>query len=342
MGSNWLYTGNYGAGAKEANAAIDANRKDWRDGAWGTFSDEKDSDAFKADLDARMSAIAGRKAPTVAAPEWGPGAFTKAATVGPATKAAGTTIARGPELAMRARQQAALGMFADAAAGRGPSVAGAQMTAGVDQTLAAQSAALGSGPRTGAALGMRAAMLGGNQALGGAAAQSAATKMQEANAGAQQFAQLSSGMRQADIGAALAQAKLDQETGLTNAGAENAATMANAGFAQQAGMFNAQAWQSEAEMRQRAELANVEAALRARGMNDAAINSYLAAYQKQFQADKAAKMAFWGMAQDNAQFDERMLSARQQQDMQADAAKNAALGSLITLGMGAGGGKKGG
>ena len=56
----------------------------------------------------------------------------------------------------------------------------------------------------------------------------------------------------------------------------------------------------------------------------------------------AAKMAFWGMAQDNAQFDERMLSARQQQDMQADAAKNAALGSLITLGMGAGGGKKGG
>ena len=142
----------------------------------------------------------------------------------------------------------------------------------------------------------RAASLAQGQMLAGAANQAAATKMQESVQGAQQFASLAAGMRGADINSALAQAKLDQETGLTNAGAQNAVTMANAGFAQQAALFNANAAQTEAEMRQKAELANVESVLRARGMNDQAIQQYLAAYQKQFNLDKQSKMAFWQQA----------------------------------------------
>ena len=332
-----LYRGAYGADAKKENAAADAKRADWREGAWGAFGDTGASDAFKNDINSRIKDIAGRTAPSVTGPTFGSDAYMTAAKAGPAALAAGTKIDRSGDLAARAQQQTALSMLAAQAAGTGPSVAGAQMGQSVDAALAAGNAAAASAPRSGGGMANRAASLAQGQMLAGAANQSAATKMQESVQGAQQFASLAAGMRGADIGAALGQAKLDQETGLTNAGAQNAVTMANAGFAQQASMFNANAAQTEAEMRQRAELANVEAALRSRGMNDAAIQQYLAAYQKQFNLDKQGKMAFWQQAQDMTQFEEKMRAQKDMADQQADAATNAALASYISMGASAAG-----
>lgn len=326
-----LYRGAYGADAKQQNAAADAKREDWRNGAWGAFGDTGESESFRKDLDSRMAAIAGRTAPSVSGPSFGADAYTTAAKAGPAALAAGTKIDRSGELAARAQQQNALSMLAAQAAGKGPSVAGAQMGQSVDAALAAGNAAVASAPRSGSGLAARTAALGQGQMLAGAATQSAATKMQEALQGSQQFASLAAGMRGADINAALGQAKLDQETGIANAGAQNAVTMANAGFAQQAGMFNANAAQTEAEMRQKAELANVEAVLRSRGMNDAAIQQYLAAYQKQFNLDKQAKMAFWQQAQDMTQFEEKMRMQKELSDQQADAATNAALAQMMMM-----------
>lgn len=332
MGGNWLFSGSYGADAKAKNAETDSKHEDWKNGAWAAYGDTAESDAFKGDLDERMKAIAARTPPKVSGPTFDGSAYTTAAKVGPVAKATGATIDRSGDLAMRARQQEALSMFAAAAAGKGPSVAGAQMNAGVDQSLAARAAAAGSAPRGGGGLAALLGARGQSQVLGAASATSAATKSQEAMQGAQQFGSLSAGMRTADIGAALAQGNFDQQAGLTNAQASNAAILANAGFAQQAGMFNATAAQTEAEMRQKAELANVEAALRSRGMNDAAIASYLAAYQKQFQADKQAKMAFWGTAQDKSQFDQKMAAQKNAQDQSADYAKAGAIAKLLTLG----------
>lgn len=323
-----INTANTGAYAK-GRALAESETSERNQKAQSAFYDTAESDAFKRDLDSRMAAIAGRKPPSVSGPTFGADAFTTAAKAGPAALAAGTKIDRGAELAARAQQQSALGMLAAQAAGKGPSVAGAQMGQSVDAALAAGSAAAASLPRMGAGLAARTAALGQGQMLAGASSQAAATKMQEALQGSQQFASLASGMRGADIGAALGQSKLEQETGLANAGAQNAVALANAGFAQQAGMFNATAAQTEAEMRQRAEIANVEAVLRARGMNDAAIQSYLAAYQKQFQLDKAAKTGYWSYAQGNDQFTTALMDRKNADAAAADSARLSAFASML-------------
>jgi len=330
-------TANTGAYAK-GRALAESDTYERNQKAQTSFYDTGESDAFKKDLDSRMAAIAGRTAPSVSGPSFGADAYTTAAKAGPAALAAGTKIDRSQELAARAQQQSALSMLAAQAAGKGPSVAGAQMGQSVDAALAAGNAATASAPRSGSGLAARTAMLGQGQMLAGAANQAAATKMQEALQGSQQFASLAAGMRGADINAALGQAKLDQETGLANAGAQNAVTMANAGFAQQAGMYNATAAQTEAEMRQRAELANVEAVLRSRGMNDAAIQQYLAAYQKQFQLDKAAKMGYWQYAQGNNQFTQALQDKKNADAAAADSARLSAFASLLSMGAGAAGG----
>ena len=330
-------TANTGAYAK-GRALAESETSERNQKAQTTFYDTGESDAFKKDLDSRMAAISGRTAPSVSGPTFGSDAYMTAAKAGPAALAAGTKIDRSAELAARAQQQNALSMLAAQAAGSGPSVAGAQMGQSVDAALAAGNAAAASSGRMGAGLAARTASLAQGQMLAGAASQAAATKMQESVQGAQQFASLAGSMRGADIGAALGQAKLDQETGLTNAGAQNAVTMANAGFAQQAGMYNATAAQTEAEMRQKAELANVEAALRARGMNDAAIQSYLAAYQKQFQLDKAAKTGYWEFAQGNDQFTQALQDKKIADAAAADSARLSAFASLASMGASAAGG----
>lgn len=342
MGIGDLFnTGNTGAYAKRRSLAEDET-SERNAKAQATFYDETGSDETKKALEGRMAALAAMKAPQVTGPTFGSDAYMSAAKVGPVSKFAGAKVDRGDEMASRSAQLAAMSRAQLAATGGGPSTAGLQMGASVDHALASRAAMLGAAPRTGGALAALGAGKAASGIMGQGIATSSATKSAEAAQGAQAFAGLSSGIRAGDISGSYKDAGLEQDAALFSAQASNAATLANAGFAQQAGLFNASQAQQEAELRQKAELANVEATLRSRGMTDAAIASYLAAYQKQFQTDKAAKMGSWEFAQGNNQFTTALQDKKNADSAAADSARLSGFASLLTLGASAagGGGKK--
>jgi hypothetical protein len=143
--------------------------------------------------------------------------------------------------------------------GEGPSVAGMQLKQATDRNLAQQLAmqAGASGAQAAAARRQSASQVGdlGQQAAG----QSAILRLQEQQAAQQQLAGVTAAGRQADIGLATADADRDLRANLANQGVDLDVLKANAA----AGNAAAQA--------------NLSAELSKMGMDDAMIQSYLAA-----------------------------------------------------------------
>lgn len=121
------------------------------------------------------------------------------------------TISTGEEEQNAAQQSAALAQLQGMAAGTGPSAAQAQLSAGLQQSIAAQQAAAAGG-RYGqnAALRQRQASQTGAGLAAGAANQATQTRAQEQQFGAQAAGSLAGQMRQQSLAGATSQAQLQQ------------------------------------------------------------------------------------------------------------------------------------
>jgi hypothetical protein len=249
-------------------------------------------------LEAERKALAGRKAPTSSAASSG------------AASAAGTTIDVAQEQEMRAKQMAAAARLDAAAEGRGPSIAGSQLQAGIEASLKAQQAASATNaPRMGAALAMRNYQQGAAAQQQGAALGAAQIKAQEAQAAQAQYAQMVAAMRGQDQSIAAQQAGLTQQTSLANAGYQQQTNLANAGFQQQTS------------------LANQQASLAHDANADAAAARWRAMQMAKDEDDRAAAQAYYGIL-DQGRADSRArkeASAARDQQMVADTAKVAAM-----------------
>ncbi len=331
----FMMKGLYGAEAKQANNEADAKRADFVGGAQSSFYDTTESDKLKEAQHRRRLELEGRVAPQMEKTAFGSDAYASAAKVGPVAKATAPAVAR-RDLGPRALEMEALARMQQSALGKGPSIAGLQMNSGVDMALAERNARMGATRPGMAALAAHGIGNAAAANIGAASLGSAQTKLGEVAAGNQGFAGLSSGIRGSDLAMASAQAKHDTDASLFNSKAMNDASLANASFAQQAGAMNALAKQKETEMAQAAELANVEAALRNRGMTDSAIASVLASYQAQFNADNAAKQSFWNWRQDVGQFDQKTAYEKQKAAEQQDANTVNMMMQLMTFGAASG------
>lgn len=302
-------------------------------GAKEAFYNETNSDAYKADLDRRIAEISSRTAPTVGKTAFGANAYGKASQLGPAHGVAAQTIAR-PDADARVGQGASMDAFLSGAAGKGPSVAPQQMQQSTDAALAAMSRARGArGARVNPAL----AGIAGRNEMGGVLHEgmltAASSKAREANEAASRFGQLSAAVRDQDISAATAQAKMQQEAALYSANAQNANTLANKGFADQMSQFNAGAALKQAKLGQEVEFANVEADLRARGMNDQQIAGYLNNLQQQQHNDKNARQAYWEYDQDLRMFNDKAFAQGNRDRADAEAKLAASTAQVATMGM---------
>lgn len=330
---SFFNTDAYGANAKK-RAQEEGARLDERETAGQTaFYDHAESDKVKQQQQALIAELGARTAPSVAKGYFGSGAYVDSPTkVGAMSTMTAPTIDRTGDKAMRAQQLEALARYDAAAAGKGPSLAGIKMQSASDQAIASYAAANAAAPRAGAMLAGRSAGNAASGMMAGGAIDSAALKSQEAAAGAKSYAALASGIRASDLGAAAAQAKYQQDAGLFNAAAVNTGTMADASFQQQANIYNALAAQKNADLNQSVELANMQAFLQSRGMNDQQIAMYLSQYQKQFQSDKAAQQSYHEWVADNRQFDAKMDYARLQKANADNDAKIQAGISMMTMG----------
>lgn len=316
--------------------------------AVGSFYDDRDSSAFKSRMYADLSALGSRAAPQAGKTSLGAGARTSAATVGPMSMYGGAKANFGNSNAVAAQQAALIARMSGIADGSisGPGVD--QLKANLGATVAAQTSAAGSG----------AARFGGGAALRGLAGSKAAASQQTAATGAivgaqeQQAAQsmlsgLASSARGSAYDQAAGQAAFDQQASMFNAGASNSAALAGAGFRQQAGMFNATAGQKQYEMDQQVAMSNMEASLRAQGLDDAAISARLGFLQAQMNRDKQDKMAFWDYAAGTHKFDASMQFQQDTMNAQAGASRWAAGGGAVgsmagAWGSGSGSGGSGG
>lgn len=142
-----------------------------------------------------------------------------------ASTASPVTINRDAEMAARNKQTAMLDAFKVRAAGGGPSVADALAVEGRDATLRAQMGV----PRTGGGLGLRAAIGGGATAYSQGALGTAAMKSAEQQDAWKTLGQAAFGVRGADITGATEQAKLSQQLSTANAELAQRAALANQG-----------------------------------------------------------------------------------------------------------------
>src|SRR5574337_932125 len=173
-----------------------------------------------------------KKAPTMQGVSAGSAAQAKAAQLGEANLAGwekigafqnaqaaqgrGANISRAEDLQGRAAQLGLLGQLQTQAAGGGPSLAGAQLKQAQDRALAQQMAAASSGGGGNAAMRARQLATGAAASEQQTAQAAAQARMQEQLSAQQQVAGLASGMRAQDIGAAQAQAGLEQQALMAN------------------------------------------------------------------------------------------------------------------------------
>lgn len=281
--------------------------------AVGSFYDDRDSKAFTSRLRGDMAAIGSRTAPQAAGTKMNPGAYLPgSAKVGPMSTYAGAKADFSDSSAVGAQQAAMMDRFAGIAAGttRGPGVE--QLYANSLAQKAAQTSAAGSGTaRFGGAATMRALVAGKDAASQQTAAAAQVVGAQEQQAAQSMLASLASSARGAEWDAASGQASLAQQAALWSAGQKNQAAMAQAGFDQQTGMFNASATQKQYDLDMQTAIQNMEAKLRAQGLDDAAIAARLGFMQDQINRDKSDRMAFWDYAYGDRKFDA-------QQQFQAD------------------------
>lgn len=218
------------------------------------------SDAYRAELAARRAAVDGRAAPQAGGPYLMAAAQAKLAQMDPETRAA-----------IMAQRKALSAQLMDQMQGKGPSLATMQMQQGLDQSLAAQTAAAASmRGKANTALAMRniAQQAGGAQQQ--AAGASAMMRYQEQMGAQQQMAALTNAMH-------------GQE--MAELGEANKIGLANAGFAQQAGLANKQSYDE-------INLANAKMQLEAMGMNDAQIRAFLGLDAAQRSADREAGIEY--------------------------------------------------
>lgn len=148
----------------------------------------------------------------------------------------------------------AINMMRQAAAGKGPSAAQAQMQAGTDQAIRAQLAAAGSRGFNPAA--MRGAQMQGAEMLQTSANQAAQLRAQEQQAAQQQFLQASLQQEQMQRQAAMQAAGLSLDQDVASQQARQAAINAQGQIAGQFAGLGTQQAISQAELLQQAALAN--------------------------------------------------------------------------------------
>lgn len=248
-------------------------------------------------------AVGARRTPTATAATLGSVANVAAPTVG---YDAGTaaTIDQGAANEARGYQIGLLGQLQKQAAGEGPSLATAQLKAGMDANVAAQMAMAGSQKGiSSAGLGARTLAMQGSAAGQQVAQQGALLRMQEALNAQQQLGGLASGLRAQDLGVAGQQAALTQGMELSNIQQKNAANLAQAGFGMQAGLANQQ-WQNQfgltqGQFDQQAALANQQAQLGMFGLEDAAASKYLGMAMGANENDRQAYMDYEHLMSDS-------------------------------------------
>lgn len=170
----------------------------------------------------------------------------------------------------------------------GPSVAENQLRQGLAANLRAQLAAQAASRGGPNPLAMRNVAQGAAQANQQLVGQQALLRAQEQRDAEQQLGGLLSGIRGQDIGLATTQAGLNQQSNLFNAGQTNERNL------------------SQAQLAQQANIANVDAQLRARGMDDAARQAYL---QAMFGVDRANQQAELDAQRINADIEGKNLAA---------------------------------
>jgi len=155
------------------------------------------------------------------------------AGAGPQVSAA--TINQSPQDQFRQGQSALATQLMQQAQGQGPSVAGAQLQAGMDQAMQNQMAALASQRGMNAGLAGRLVAQQGADQQAKLAQQAGLMRLQEQNQAQQQLGQALAQGRAQDIGLATTQAEMQQQAGLAGAQMQQARDLANlqAGLEQQ-------------------------------------------------------------------------------------------------------------
>lgn len=231
---------------------VDLDRKDTQLG---------DGDKLRGKAESLMAGVSNRSAPQARKTRLGDAATSNAATIDQSQQAQ-----------FRQGQLDLANSLAQQAAGKGPSVSGAQFKAAADTNLAQQQA-LAAGARGGAtALAGRQA----SQSVSGfnqqAAQQAAIGRMQEQQAAQAQLGSVLNAGRGADIGLATSQAGFNQQTNLANQDATN--------------QFKLQ----QGQLDQGVNLANLQARLAQTGMDDAAQQAYLSQLTGMSVAELQARM----------------------------------------------------
>ena len=247
----------------------------WRDGLTPEQRAQAGGWAAMNNIGNYAAGIGGRKAPTMQGAVLDPYTKMDAATIGPMAMAGGVTIDQAAANEARKYQMGLMGQLQTQASGGGPSLAGQQLKAGMDQSIAAQMAAAASQKGVGqGALGVRGVAQMAAQGQQQLAQQSALARMQEQFSAQQQLGGLSSSVRGQDLTVAGQQAGFNQATAFANQQAANQAALAQAGFWQQANAANAGAANQyglqQGAFNQQAAQANLNSYLANQGMNDQA------------------------------------------------------------------------
>ncbi len=256
------------------------------------------------DMSQQSAPGAGNAAAATAA-TMGPGMMLGGAAIAPQMLVDSATLNTGRDLQYeQAQGQLANALYA-ASQGMGPSVAEFQAKLEAERAIQAQMAALASGG--GSPLGARAAQLDASRQLQAAAQAGALGRSQEAMAAQQALGGLIGGARGQAQTTAQTQAQLQQQALLANKDAFNQAAQAQAQLNQQAGLANQQyyqqALQQNAEMQQAVELANQsalnqfsladqQAILSQRELNNSLYQQMLAQYQQENQQDITNAVAY--------------------------------------------------
>lgn len=268
-------------------------------------------DELRSNLESELEAVRAREAPQ-----------SQAAQLGPAAQVAGTQLASAPTLQrtqlapaatvdqsqqgqFRDAQQQLVGSLQTQAAGQGPSVASMEAARASGRNVRQQFALSRSGRGGNQGMLARQAARGVADFNQAAAQEAAIGRAREQLAAQQQLAGLTGQARGQDIDLATTQAGFRQQTGLAQGELDQARILAGGNLALQTnlaqGQIDAARAQQQAQLEQQRmltqgqfdqqnNLANVQAELQARGLDDAAINAYLSQLTGLDQAELAARL----------------------------------------------------
>lgn len=154
---------------------------------------------------------------------------------GPGPQVQAATINQDPQAQFRQGQSQLAQQLMQQAQGQGPSIAAAQMQAGMDQAMQNQMAGLASQRGMNAGLAGRLVAQQGADQQAKIAQQAGLMRLQEQNQAQQQLGQALAQGRQQDIGLATTQAEMQQQAGLAGSQMQQARDLANlqAGLEQQ-------------------------------------------------------------------------------------------------------------